>query len=143
MGRPSMFSEELAATICERIAEGERLTDICKEPGMPNRRTVWRWTTEKEAFRDELARATEAATHGLVDELVAACRTKSADSVEAADKRTLTENYRWLAARLLAVYRDRQQVEHSGKVELPAMDDREAATRLAALLREARRQQGG
>ena len=118
MGRPSLFSDELAANICERIAEGERLTDICKQPGMPNRRTVWRWTTERQEFRDELARATETATHGLVDELVAVCRTKSADSVEAADKRTLTENYRWLAARLLAVYRDRQQVEHSGGVTL-------------------------
>jgi hypothetical protein len=118
MGRPSLFSEELAANICERIAEGERLTDICKTPGMPNRRTVWRWTTENQAFRDELARATEAATHGLVDELVAVCRTASKDSVEATDKRTLTENYRWLAARLLAVYRDRAQVEHSGGVSL-------------------------
>lgn len=118
MGRPSLFTDELAASICERIAEGERLTDICKEPGMPNRRTVWRWTTEKPDFRDELARATEAATHGLVDELVAVCRTPSVDSVAAADKRTLTENFRWIAARLLAVYRDRQQVEHSGGVSL-------------------------
>lgn len=37
------FSPDTALEICSRIAEGETLEAICKEPGMPSRVTFWRW----------------------------------------------------------------------------------------------------
>ena len=42
-GRPSIFSQELADAIFSEIGEGRGLSDICRDAGMPNRTTVYRW----------------------------------------------------------------------------------------------------
>ena len=42
-GRPTLYSDELAATICRRLAEGESLRKICANPTMPDKSTVLSW----------------------------------------------------------------------------------------------------
>ena len=42
-GRPSLYTEVLAAQICRRLAEGETLRAICRDPGMPAISTVMGW----------------------------------------------------------------------------------------------------
>lgn len=39
----TLYTPELFATICQRIADGEYLDTICKEAGMPAARTVRTW----------------------------------------------------------------------------------------------------
>ena len=39
-GRPSIYNQELAATICERLIYGEGLRAICRDDAMPNISTV-------------------------------------------------------------------------------------------------------
>lgn len=56
-GRPSLYTPELAARICERLADGESLRAICRDEAMPGRSTVMRWLVENEAFRDLYAQA--------------------------------------------------------------------------------------
>lgn len=72
MGRPSSFSQEIADTICERLADGESLRSICQDDGMPNKATVFRWLASKELsnFRDQYALAREAQADTFVDEMV-------------------------------------------------------------------------
>jgi hypothetical protein len=48
VGRPSMFTEELAAEIIDRLSNGERLTSICKDAHMPKFSTINYWETETE-----------------------------------------------------------------------------------------------
>ena len=69
-GRPSDYSEELADRICERIADGESVRNICLDDDMPNKATVFRWLGKHEAFRDQYARAREAQSEHLADELL-------------------------------------------------------------------------
>ena len=57
--RPSKFSDEIAAQIVARIAEGEPLAQICRDEGMPDPSTVWRWQQSDEAFAQAIARARE------------------------------------------------------------------------------------
>jgi transcriptional regulator with XRE-family HTH domain len=61
IGRPSAYSKALAERICERLAKGETLTQICKDTGYPARQTVVKWTHNKgaqfEAFRVAYAQA--------------------------------------------------------------------------------------
>lgn len=40
---PRKFSELLAARVCEMVAQGKSLKDICKLDGMPARETIMRW----------------------------------------------------------------------------------------------------
>ncbi len=42
-GRPTLYNHELAVTICERIASGDTLLEICLEDGMPKESTVRGW----------------------------------------------------------------------------------------------------
>jgi hypothetical protein len=56
-GRPSSYTDEIAAEICTRMAHGETLAEICRSEGMPDRATVYRWTEANEGFRSAYARA--------------------------------------------------------------------------------------
>jgi hypothetical protein len=54
---PVLYSDELALEICRRIAEGEALKALCREPGFPHYTTFFGWLAEHEV----LARHYEAA----------------------------------------------------------------------------------
>ena len=49
--------QEVKAAICARIADGEPLRQICREPGMPAWRTVYDWIEADKDFAARIARA--------------------------------------------------------------------------------------
>ncbi len=59
-GRPSLYTEALAARICKRLADGEPLRSICRDKAMPDKATVLRWLADKAKidFRDQYAHPT-------------------------------------------------------------------------------------
>lgn len=57
MARPSKFTQALADEICERIANGEPLAQICREGKMPGVTTVWDWERKHTEFSESIARA--------------------------------------------------------------------------------------
>lgn len=59
MGRPSLYSDTVVATICERLGKGEPLAAICREEGMPAYRTVKDWMDERSDVAAAIARARE------------------------------------------------------------------------------------
>jgi hypothetical protein len=69
-GRPSLYTPELAATICERIASGESLKGICREEGMPSHVAVLRWALTIPEFRNLYTQAREMQAEILADELL-------------------------------------------------------------------------
>lgn len=71
MGRPTKYTEELAATILTRIAEGESLRSITKEEAMPSHATVYLWLLQKPEFSDKYARARDEQAETLADEILA------------------------------------------------------------------------
>lgn len=70
MGRPSDYSPEIADLICERIADGVSLREICRTENMPSKAAVFRWLAAHAEFRDQYARAREAQADALADELL-------------------------------------------------------------------------
>lgn len=69
-GRPAMYSQELAAELCARIAEGKSLRSVCRDEDMPSTRTFFRWIKEIEAFRLQYARACEERTEAMAEEIL-------------------------------------------------------------------------
>lgn len=71
-GRPSMYSEEVADVLCERIATTNfSLRTICESDEMlPSAGTVLRWLREKESFREQYARAKEEQADLLAEEIL-------------------------------------------------------------------------
>lgn len=69
-GRPSKFTQEIADIICERMSSGLSLNAICKEPGIPNAATVFRWLEKDKAFRENYTRACETRTDLIFDQIL-------------------------------------------------------------------------
>ncbi len=61
MAPPTKFSDALAAEICQRVAEGECLAAVCRDPKMPSKRAVTKWLTqpERQTFHEMYAAARE------------------------------------------------------------------------------------
>jgi hypothetical protein len=70
MGRPSSYTPEMAAEICERLSEGQSLREICRADDMPGKSTVMRWLAERAEFRDQYARAREIQADHFADEIL-------------------------------------------------------------------------
>lgn len=71
MARPSEFTQEIADTICQRLAEGNSLRTICLDEDMPAKSTVLNWLLKSEhaAFMDQYTRARELQADVHVDEM--------------------------------------------------------------------------
>ena len=69
-GRPSIFTDAVAAEICARLSEGESLVRICKDRAMPARRTVLQWMASDTSFCTRVARARDEQAEHLVEEVV-------------------------------------------------------------------------
>lgn len=53
----SMFDQAKADAICQQLADGVNLREICRAEGMPAWRTVYHWTEENPKFAAAIARA--------------------------------------------------------------------------------------
>ncbi len=114
LGRPSKYSDQLVAVICERLAEGESLRHICDEPDMPSFRTVFRWLEANPIFCQQYARAREVQAHNLAERAVSEGMSASTkDDAQAA--RVRFDALRWMAGKLAPkVYGDKFIQEHTG-----------------------------
>ncbi len=81
-GRPTDYTEELGALICERIADGESLRAICREDAMPNKGTVFIWLSKHDLFADQYARAREEQAEAYADEITAIADEESYENIE-------------------------------------------------------------
>jgi hypothetical protein len=69
-GRPSKYTPELAAEICNRLGTGEPLLQICKDENMPERRTVYGWLERDPDLSAQFAHAREAGCDAIAEELI-------------------------------------------------------------------------
>lgn len=95
MPRASEYSDEIAALICERLAEGESLRSICLDEDMPSQSMVFRWLAadENSLFREQYARARETQADALFDEILDIADDGSNDWMERKDSEG--ENIGW------------------------------------------------
>lgn len=72
MGRPTIYTKDLANLICERLALGQSLRTVCKETNMPAMSTVFRWMfdEDKKDFREHYEEAKVQATEALAEEIL-------------------------------------------------------------------------
>lgn len=85
MGRQTTFTQEMADTICARLADGQSLRSICGDDDMPDRVTVFRWLAANEAFRIQYARAREEQADVLAEEIVQIADDGSNDTYQTDD----------------------------------------------------------
>lgn len=81
--KPSAYSPEVAKQICDLLASGLSLREICRRDDMPAQSTVYLWVSnDHEGFSEQYARAREAQAHFLADEILEIADDGSNDWVE-------------------------------------------------------------
>ena len=71
IGRPSKYTPELAAEICERIGRGEPLLQICGDERMPEKRTFYDWLARDDSLSAQFARAREEGCDAMAEQSLA------------------------------------------------------------------------
>ena len=64
----STFTPEIAQAICERIAEGKTLTEVCKMEDMPGRSTVYEWIERHPEFAEQMEAARLVGADAIADD---------------------------------------------------------------------------
>jgi hypothetical protein len=96
MARPDIFSEELAAEVCERIAMTTTLAKALEGDDMPGISTIMRWLPKHDQFREGYARAMAARTETDSEEM----RRVAYDPELGADhKARILDTLKWQMAR--------------------------------------------
>ena len=70
VGRPTLYSQALAAHIADQLANGRSLAQILAEPGMPTKQTVYSWLHRNQEFLDCYVRAREEQADYFADECI-------------------------------------------------------------------------
>jgi len=124
-GRPSIYSQELAATICERLIHGEGLRAICRDDDMPNISTVIDWINKKPEFSAQYARARELQAELLLDEILEIADDSSKDTVDTGmgkvvdheviqRARLRVDTRKWAMGKMSRKFNDKVIQEHTG-----------------------------
>lgn len=147
MGRPSSYTPEIAAEICERLAAGESLRAICRDERMPDRSTVAKWVIDDVCgFSSQYARARDIGLDAMAEEALEIANTpvegvrreetedgyKEIHEDMLGHRKLQVDTRKWYLSKLAPKkYGDLQRVEHSGSVDI------------AATILEARKRSGG
>jgi len=109
-GRPTKFTQELADTICERIANGETLRAICREIGfLPS--TVIMWTIQNKTFFEQYTQARLKQADAYADMIL----DEAFNSHDAQIGRLRVDALKWVASKLAPKrYGDKVEVEQTG-----------------------------
>ena len=70
-GRPTKYTEELVAEICDRVANGTPLREICREEGKPSWTAFYNWINSDDALFERFARARELGTDAIAEDAIA------------------------------------------------------------------------
>jgi hypothetical protein len=151
-GRPTDYNAAIAQTICERLADGQSLREICRDDDMPGRTTVLRWLNEHEEFRGQYAIAREAQADHMADEILEIAddasndwmtRKVGEDEVQVLNtehvnrSRLRVDSRKWLLAKIMPK-KYGERVQHANDPDDPLMpapaDQRELAKAIVSAL---------
>lgn len=109
-GRPSDYTDSLGDKICAQITVGISLATICKEEGMPDPATVYRWMRVHESFRKNYEQAKSDQADYFVEEMMIIPDTE----VDVQRARLKVDTRKWAASKFKPKkYGDSTQLRHA------------------------------
>jgi hypothetical protein len=94
------FTEAIANTICDRLANGESLKAICSDEDMPSRSTVLRWIKASEAFEAQCAHARDEGVEVHMDRLHDIAEQVLNGTITPEQGRVVANSIQWLIMKL-------------------------------------------
>ncbi len=109
-GRPSIWSQELADQICERISNGETLRAVCRGIKIAPS-TVIEWTWKNKEFFEQYTRARQKQADAYADMIL----DEAFNSIDPQIGRLRVDALKWVASKLAPKrYGDKVEVEQTG-----------------------------
>jgi hypothetical protein len=125
-GAQPVYTEAIAAEICDRLENGEPLNEICRSPHMPDPKAVRKWVHDRPGFGPRYARAKSIGYERLADEVIeigdSPCLGPNGyvDNAAVQRARLMSDNRKWLLSKVLPkIYGDK--VEISGDASAPLL----------------------
>jgi hypothetical protein len=113
-GRPTTFSQKLADTICERMANGETLRAVCRNLKLAPS-TVIEWTFTNKQFSEHYAQARQKQADAYADMIL----DEAFNSHDAQIGRLRVDALKWVASKLAPKrYGDKVEVEQTGTTKI-------------------------
>jgi hypothetical protein len=154
-GRPTLYTEEAAIEVCERLSAGESLRSICNDSDtLPHESTVRTWARDNvEGFTERYLRAHDLGLDCERDKMLEIADTPIVGVIETdkldkdgmryteVQRRDMIEHRRlqvdarkWYLSKLAPKrYGDRLALEHSGEIGTRAFDDEERLAQIDAI----------
>jgi hypothetical protein len=104
---PVEYTSELGQRVCDLIAEGEAIVDICAKPGFPSARDIARWRVHHDEFAIALAAAKDTRADFRADTIHGYVREMKAGKLDPATGKACIDALRWLAGKDSPRYADR------------------------------------
>jgi hypothetical protein len=128
-GRPSTLTEHHKQTIIDMLSVGDSVGKISKAISKAPS-SIFKWIDEDEYLSDIYARAKESKAQVLAEEVI---EISDNPDIDHNHKRIMVDARKWVAGKYYGkLFGDKQQIEHSGSVNLASMNDDE----LDRLIRE-------
>jgi hypothetical protein len=126
-GQQTIYTEEKADAILNRIIEGEAIKKIAKDPTLPSFMTIMRWSTGEGGAPEEFAQRYQIAMQlrgeGAADKLIQIMDDLEKGKIDHNTARVLMDGAKWIAAKLYPkLYGDRREHNHLHKVDTSVAD---------------------
>jgi hypothetical protein len=136
-GRPTDYTPELADSICERLATGESMRSVSRDPDMPAMCTLFKWLRVHESFAEQYTRAKEESADALVEDMLDIADDGTNDWIEECDdegakaayklngehvqrSRLRVDTRKWAASKLKPKkYGEKVDLNHGGQPDNP------------------------
>jgi len=113
MGRPSVYTQEIADEICAQLAEGKSLRSICEADRFPTETAVRKWALEdRQGFSSQYARARQIQYERMADEVVDIADSATPEDYNPA--RLRVDARKWILSKVLPkVYGEATLLKHA------------------------------
>lgn len=127
-GRPTVMTEEMRNEICRKLAGGDSLRSICRDPAMPHMSTVLLAVVQdRDGFSDQYMCAREAAGFAHADKVADLADEAARQGIDPQAARAAMDGFKWAAERMAPKrHSQRQEVDHtSSDGSMSPVDPRE------------------
>ena len=91
---------DIMERICDLLAAGQSMAQICRSKAMPAQSTVYLWIAESAEFSERYAHAREIQADMLADEIIEIADSCEPEAAAVAKAKARIDARKWLAARL-------------------------------------------
>jgi len=115
IGRPTIFTQDIADEICKRMANGETLRKIVLDDHMPVSSAIYRWLDTNQIFKEQYTQARIKQADYYAEMIV----DEAFNSHDAAIGRLRMDALKWAASKIAPKkYGDKVEVEQTGGTAL-------------------------